>query len=319
MSMDAIRTAPLGERDLAPALALLAGAYAAERRASPLLPPQLLGDPSRAEPGLRAVIARGAAGAYLGDRLVGYLGISACFPFKGQRAALVGETAHAAEPGMEKAPVYEALYTALGETLRAERARLHIAAHFAHDEALGSTLYRLGFGAFLAEELRDLSPVAAPAGVAVRREDDVGAVVDLDVEHRGFYRNPPIFLVKETDRAAAERDLRGQVDAGAALFVHDGDGGRPDAYFAVGPCAGEHEGRLLKGTGSAQVLGAYARPLARGKGVGAALLGACVAWARERGFERVMVEHETANLAGSAFWGRHFRPYLAFSMRYVEA
>lgn len=57
--------------------------------------------------------------------------------------------------------------------------------------------------------------------------------------------------------------------------------------------------------------------LARGA-VGAALLDACVAWARERGFERLMVEHETANLAGSAFWGRHFRPYLTFSMRYAE-
>jgi len=318
MSSIRIRTVPLGEGDLDGALELLRNAYAAEREVSPLLPPVLLGDPTRAEPGLRAMLARGAGGAWLDDRLVGFMGISACFPFKGFRAALVGEMAHAATAGAEVAAITEALYTALGDAMRAEGARLHIVAHFAGDDPLRTTLYRLGFGAFLAEELRDLSPIGAPTGVTARREDDVSAVVDLDVEHRAYYRSPPIFLVKDTDRAAAEGELREALGAGAAVFVHDDDDGRIDAYFIVGPCAGVGEGRLLRGTNSAQVLSAYARPGARGRGIGAALLDACVTWARERGFDRLMVEHETANLAGSAFWGRHFRPYLTFSMRYAE-
>jgi GNAT superfamily N-acetyltransferase len=314
-----IRTAPLDELDLDGALELLQDAYAAERDHSPLLPPVLLGNPRLAEPTLRACMARGAVGAWRGSGLCGFMGVAAFFPFKGQRAALVGEMAHAAAAGAEKVAICEALYAALGEGIRAQGAQLHIVAHFAGDEPLQSMLYRLGFGAFLAEELRDLSPVASQRGATVRREEDTRAVVDLDVEHRGYYRNPPIFLAKDTDRSAAERGLREALEAGAALFVHDDDGGRPDAYFMVGPCAGEHEGRLLRGTNSAQVFSAYARPSARGRGIGAALLDACIAWARERGFERLMVEHETANLLGSAFWGRHFHPYLTFSMRYVEA
>jgi GNAT superfamily N-acetyltransferase len=87
----------------------------------------------------------------------------------------------------------------------------------------------------------------------------------------------------------------------------------------VGRCRGEDEGRLLRGTNSAQILSAYAAPRVRGRGVGQALLDACVGWARAQGFERLMVEHETANLLGSAFWGCHFRPCLTISMRYVEA
>jgi len=318
MSSIRIWTAPLGEGNLGGALELLRNAYAAEREHSPLLPPVLLGDPLRAEPGLRAVLARGAVGAWLDDRLVGFMGVAACFPFKGLRAALVGEMAHAAAPDAPTAAIYEALYTALGGALRVEGAPLHIVAHFAGDDVLRATLYRLGFGAFLAEELRDLSPVAAPRAVTARREDDVSAVVDLDVEHRAYYRSPPIFLVKDTGKDAAERDLAAARKDGAVVFVHDDDDGRIDAYFIVGPCAGVGEGRLLRGTNSAQVLSAYARPGARGRGIGAALLDACVTWARERGFDRLMVEHETANLAGSAFWGRHFRPYLTFSMRYAE-
>lgn len=41
-------------------------------------------------------------------------------------------------------------------------------------------------------------------------------------------------------------------------------------------------------------------------------------WARDAGFDRMFVEHETANLEGGAFWRRHFSPYLVFSMRYVD-
>ena len=33
-----------------------------------------------------------------------------------------------------------------------------------------------------------------------------------------------------------------------------------------------------------------------GKGAGKVLLGRCIFWARGRGFERIMVEHETADL-----------------------
>jgi len=318
MSTSAIRTAPLGERDLAPALGLLQEAYAAERAHSPLLPPVLLGDPRLAAPALRTSMANGCVGAYLGDRLCGFMGVAAFFPFKGLPAALVSELCHAAGGAAQQRAIYESLYTALGEVLRDGGARLHIIAHFAGDGALQQTLYRLGFGAFLAEELRDLAPIEGRRGVQVRQVADFLAIADLDIEHRAYYRSSPIYLVKDTGRDAVERGLRAAQRDGAALFVHD-EGGRPDAYFIVGRCRGEGEGRLLRGTNSAQVLCAYARPGARGRGVGQALLSACVGWARAEGFERLMVEHETANLLGSAFWGRHFSPYLTFSMRYVEA
>ncbi len=318
MSTSAIRTAPLGERDLAPALGLLQESYAAERAHSPLLPAVLLGDPRQAEPSLMTSLANGCVGAYLGDRLCGFMGVAAFFPFKGLRAALVSELCHAAGGVAERRAIYESLYTALGEALRTKGARLHIVAHFAGDLVLRETLYRLGFGAFLAEELRDLSEIRSPGDIAVRQVQDVQTILDLEIEHRAYYRTPPIFLSKDTGRAAVERDLLAAQRDGAALFVHDEDGS-PSACFHVARCKGLEEGRLLRDTNSAQVLSAYARPRSRGRGVGRALLNACVGWARSQGFERLMVEHETANLLGSAFWGRHFNPYLLFSMRYVEA
>jgi GNAT superfamily N-acetyltransferase len=318
MSTSAIRTAPLGERDLEPALGLLREACAGERRHSPLLPPVLLGDPRQAEPSLKTCVAKGCVGAYRGDRLCGFMGVADFFPFKGLPAALVSELCHAADGASETGEVYESLYTALGETLRAKGARLHIVAHFAGDAALQQTLYRLGFGAFLAEELRDVSEIRSPGDIAVRQVEDIRSILDLEVEHRSYYGSSPIFLTKDAGRESVERDLLAAQRDGAAMFVHD-EGGNPSACFHVARCKGREEGRLLRGTNSAQILSACARPGARGRGVGQALLSACVGWARAQGFERLMVEHETANLLGSAFWGRHFSPYLTFSMRCVEA
>ena len=184
MSTSAIRTAPLGERDLASALGLLQEACAAERAHSPLLPAIVLGDPRQVEPALKTCVANGCVGAYLGDRLCGFMGVAAFFPFKGLRAGLVSELCHAAGRVAEKRAIYESLYTALGETLRAQGARLHIVAHFAGDDALRETLYRLGFGAFLAEELRDLAPIDEPRGVVVRK------VEGLPEHHRPGHRAP---------------------------------------------------------------------------------------------------------------------------------
>jgi GNAT superfamily N-acetyltransferase len=63
---------------------------------------------------------------------------------------------------------------------------------------------------------------------------------------------------------------------------------------------------------------AYVRAEARGRGIGTALLAACVEWPRQGRYARLFVEHETANISGAGFWSRHFSPYLYVSMRYVD-
>jgi GNAT superfamily N-acetyltransferase len=190
-------------------------------------------------------------------------------------------------------------------------------AAFANDLALRDTLYQLGFGAFLIERLRDLSAVDAAPGVEVVEERDFQTIAGIDADHRRYYRGSPIFLMKDDSPAAVRSALAAHQDRGDALFVYRQDG-RSKGYFVVGHCAGKNQGFLLQGSGTAQVLSAYAEPEVRGRGVGRALLGACVQWASRQGCSRLLVEHETANLSGSRFWQRHFDPYLCFSTRYVE-
>jgi GNAT superfamily N-acetyltransferase len=86
----------------------------------------------------------------------------------------------------------------------------------------------------------------------------------------------------------------------------------------VGKSTIDGEGFLLQETNTAQIKSAYTRPEMRGKGIGVALLQRAIEWSQQQGYERVFVEHETANIAGSRFWSRYFTPYLYYSMRYVD-
>ena len=147
--------------------------------------------------------------------------------------------------------------------------------------------------------------------------DDPEELVALEMEHRRYYRQSPIFLTKDDSREAALAGLHEDRSSGKTVLVYR-DHGKPSAYMSVGPCTGEQEGHLLLASNTAQVCSAYATPSVRGRGIGKALLQGCVDWARRCGYERLFVEHETANLAGTG-WARHFAPYLHFSMRYVEA
>jgi GNAT superfamily N-acetyltransferase len=307
---------PLDPSHLPAAANLVHRAYQAERLSSPLLPAELLGSRQRILPYLERCLPNGCVGALDGGELVGFMGVSAYFTFKGQKAAFLREYSHAATE-KDKLAVYRALYAGLGEILTARRAQLHLIGHFAGDRVLREALFLFGFGALVAENLRNLSPVAGAADVPIIQEPDFAVVETLEIEHKNYYRDPPIFLIKDASPEQVRARLAEQQQAGDVLFVY-WKNGEPAAYFTVGPCRGLEEGFLLRDSNTAQILGAYARPDSRGKDIGKALLNRALAWAREQGYARMFVEHETANVYGGPFWRKHFSPFLYFSMRYVE-
>ncbi len=307
----------------AAAFALFCQAYAGARRAQPLLPP-LAGDH---ETYLQRCVERAFMGtgvvAWQGDAIAGFMTAGSPFVVRGLPAVLVPEYGHAVVRGA--APVlYGLLHAALAERWVREGVQLHLIGNFAVDGDTTAALHELGFGAIVAECLRDVSapvtdPRVEPTGVhveAIGPEEPWDDLIPLASEHATYYRRSPIFLVKDEDVHAVAADLEEHRRAGDHLFVHR-SGGAPLAYLIVGRCRGGSEGRLLAGTNTAQVRSAYAVPALRRRGIGTVLLHHAVTWAREAGFERLFVEHETANLEGSSFWQRHFSRFLVFSMRYV--
>jgi GNAT superfamily N-acetyltransferase len=308
--------------------ALFRGAYLRARRANPLLPALTVDHETRLRGRVERAFAHGGVAAWRGDALRGFMVAGPPFAFRGATAALVPEHGHAVAEG-EEATLVGPLYAAVAERLQREGVPLHLIGHFAADGATASSLFELGFGAVVRERLRDVSDVAVAEEARADHQAWLGrvervpqaapweALAPLAAQHAAYYRQSPLFMVKDASLEAASADLGAHRSVGDAAFVVRADDA-PLAYLIVGSCPGESEGRLLAGTATAQVRSAFVVPAARRGGIGGALLQHAVAWARDAGFERLFVEHETANPLGAPFWGRHFASFLTFSMRYVD-
>jgi GNAT superfamily N-acetyltransferase len=309
---------PFTQKHLEPAVALFSESYRQEQEHSPLLPTRARDDPAWIREALSACLDNPGVAVMQNNRLAAYMVTGVQFPWKGQRAALVPEYSHSAI-APDKETLYQRMYMHLAQLWVDDHVHLHLIGHLAHDKVLQETLYQLGFGAILAERLRDLSPIDAPTDIAVVEERDVRKLADLELEHNCYYPKAPIFITKNTERSAMLADLDEHAQAGDVFFTYHEDG-IPRANMIVGRSASilEGEGFLLRDTNTAQIKGAYVQPDMRGKGVGAALLNRAIQWAQVQGCARLFVEHETANFYGSHFWRKHFTPYLYFSMRYVD-
>jgi GNAT superfamily N-acetyltransferase len=305
------------ERHLDEATDLFLKVYRQERRHCRTLPSMPFGDETRLWEGIAALAETGGVAAFEDGTLIGYLFHGYQFTFKGQTTVMVPEIGHAAALNASTA-IYPKMLAHVGNFWSEQRASLHILGYLAHDADLETLLYRFGYGQILTERLRDLSAVGSGPEIDVEEGDDLDALAALDAEHRRYYAGSPIFVNKPAgDRETIIRDLDEERERGSVFFVHSRDG-HPVGYFVVGPSAPDGEGLLLRATNSAQIRGAYVQPAYRSQGIGRALLDTCLRWADAQGFDRLLVEHESANLPGRAFWGRYFTPFVRYTMRYVE-
>jgi len=216
---------PFTQKHLDTAVALFRESYRKEREHSPLLPTRALDDPTWLRDALAACLDNALWNSDPGvavmrdARLAAYMVTGAQFPWKGQRVALVPEYGHSAITE-DKETLYQRMYMHLAQIWVDAHTHLHIIGHLAHDDILRETLYQLGFGAILAEQLRDLSPIDAPTDIAIVQEPDIHKLADLELEHNRYYPKAPVFLTKDTDRSAMLADLDEQAQAGDAFFTY---------------------------------------------------------------------------------------------------
>ena len=308
---------PFTRDHLAPAVALFIEAYREEQVASPLLPQRAIDEPDWIRDELHSYLGNPGVAVIGGGQLVAYMLTGPQFQWKGQSCALVPEFCHSATRA-QKQTLVQSMYVRLAQEWVDRGIHLHLIGHLAHDQILQETLYQFGFGAILAERLRDLSDVHVRDDVTIVEEHDMSRLVELDLEHKGYYPRSPIFLHHGTaDGAQALASLEAHVAQGDVIFAHY-DQGQPCAYLTVGTSKVDGEGFLLRNTNTAQIKGAYTRPAYRARGIGTALLQRAIQWAQHHGYERLFVEHETANVHGGNFWRRHFTLYVHYSMRYVD-
>jgi GNAT superfamily N-acetyltransferase len=294
---------------------LFADSYRVECRDNPLLPTRAADEPAWIAASLGEALANPGVAVFSDSNMLGYMCTVYQFDYRGVRAAACPEYAHASVLA-DKAFLYRLMYMELGAEWVSTGAQIHIFGHLSGDLILRDTLFQLGFGAVVAEQLRDLSPVRSADKVEIIDEKDISGLVELQVEHNRYYGASPIFLSKDTDRSMVRARLEEHQMAGDSFFVCY-DQQEPSACFIVGSSPDQGEGYLLRNTGTAQIKSAYIKPQLRGQGIGKALLQRSIEWSVRQGFQRLFVEHETANFHGGMFWCRYFCPFVYFSMRYV--
>ena len=310
--------APFTEDHVGAAVELFACDYRREQEQSALLPSQTIDNADSVRDTIKPLLPNPGVVVLQDNHVVAFMLSGYWFPFKGQKAVIVPEYCHASILP-DRRELYQIMYMRLAQEWIGSHTHLHIMGHFAHDTVLRDSLYQLGFGAIIAEALRDLSRIPGAHISDIVEETDIERLLDISIEDGLYYRDAPVFIVKETEaderRAILESSLR-QGDIYFASYGNDG----ADAYLSVGQSDSGtlKEGFLLRGTRTAEIKNAFVRADIRGTGIGTSLLQRAVDWSVERGYKRLFVEFETANYFGGNFWRRHFTPYLYFSMRYID-
>jgi GNAT superfamily N-acetyltransferase len=308
--------APLTQEYLEPAVELFIRNYKYEQELSPLLPSRVIDEPRWIYGALQSKLANPSVVVIERDHILAYMVTGDQFLWKGQQATIVPEYCHSAI-AMKKRELYQRMYMYLAQEWVNQHIHLHLIRHFAHDPILQETLYQLGFGAILAERLRDCSAVDQRHDLAIGVEQDVSKLITLQIEHHRYYPQSPIFISKPTEQQDVLAELEAHAQQGDVFFVYY-EQHEPCAYMMVGTSTIDGEGFLLQQTNTAQIISAYARPEMRGKGIGTALLQRAIQWAQQQGYERIFVEHETANFYGGNFWCNYFSPFIYASMRYID-
>ena len=312
-----LNVAPLQEEHLTDAADLFTTRYKAARRADPNLP----GCHERAEsilPKLRELAEKAPGVAAIREgKLTGFMLGQVMDEFRGRRAVYSPEWAHAAE-GNGQREIYRRMYAHLSAHWVADGCFSHLITMLSNDHEAVDAFFWMEFGICAVDTIRDLKCVAGRVGdVEIRRAcvDDADVVVGLAHGLDDHMAGAPVFMAcleKTTQEEITSRLTDSQ--SRSWLAYRDGEA---VAYLSIQP-GNPSAAYIINDEGTASIKGAFTKPAARGKGIGAALLNNAIEWARSAGYKRCSVDFEPQNIPGGSFWLKHFRPVCYSVIRHID-
>jgi GNAT superfamily N-acetyltransferase len=320
-----IEIVALTEDEVPAAGQLVAGRHARERRRFPLLP-AAYEDPARAADLVRRTLAvTDGVAAVDGGRLVGFLTSLDAVPepssplarYAPARAALHLVHGHAVADDVAPGPIAAALFARLAARALERGVTDHVVhVPIGHDDAWVT----LGFGRANAVAVRDRARVDVDAGgdVRIATSDELDVVDRLVDEEAVFHAGSPMF---RPYRRAATADavraaLADELASADHAFLLARRGGRDVGVLSVAPGLGSP---LYVPDGAAYIAATAVLAEARGGGVGAALVAAAMAWAREHGHRAACLHFATTNMTSTAFWtGIGFTPVMLHLRRVLD-
>jgi predicted N-acetyltransferase YhbS len=299
--MPGLEIEPFADDHLDAAADLLAERHARHRQAEPLLPHVTDFRPHLEE----SWRAEGASGwfALAGGEPAGYLIGSPRGEVWGKGNVWVGLAGHA----VREPETVRDLYRAAAEAWFEQGLRRHYALVPATETALVDAWFRLSFGAQHAQGIQEV-PAATNGvpGFVVRRgrAEDAETAAAIDLILPEYQARSPVFGAgkppSRQELVADYAESLGNDDEGILVVEQEG---RPVGLLTVADVSRSSMHSGLARPERAAILGfAATLPEVRGSGAGIALTNACFDWARERGYETIVVDWRETNLLSSRFW-----------------
>jgi GNAT superfamily N-acetyltransferase len=249
------------------------------------------------------------------DDVVGFLGAFA-LSGRGRRWVYSPDWACAAA-GPDPRATFEALYADRAAAWVADGIRTHFIGALANEHEFVETASWLGFGRNTVDAIRGMAPLSAPAGIAVRLAGtaDVETVASFEHGLRQHLSSAPVLFALGPRLSQADH-ARVLSDPHTATLIANIDG-EPVGCLRIGP-ASDDAPLLMRGDGLASISRAFTVHGRRNQGVATALLSKSIEWGRDRGYSRLGVDFETANVLAARFWLKHFTPVWYALARHIE-
>jgi GNAT superfamily N-acetyltransferase len=300
-AMPGLETQPFADEHLDAAADLLSERHARHRKAEPLLP-----DVTDFRPHVEAAWrAEGASGwiALADGDLAGYLLGSPREHIWGEGNVWIGVEGHA----VREVETVRDLYAVAADAWVEQGMTRHYAMVPATDRDLVDAWFRLSFGAQHAQGIQEV-PAATDGvpGFTVRPgvPEDAETAAKIDLMLPEYQAGSPVFGVgvplTGPELVDEYREGLANEDEGILLVEQDG---RPVGLLVVADVSRSTMHSGLSRPERAAILGfATTLPEVRGSGAGLALTNACFDWAREHGYETIVVDWRETNLLSSRFW-----------------
>jgi len=234
MSSD-YQVVPFTADHLRAAVELFVCDYCREQEASPLLPSETVDNADSVCNAIKPLLPNPGVAILKDNQVLGFMLSGYRFSFKGQQAMFVPEYCHASILP-DRSELYQIMYMRLANEWIRDHIHLHVIGHFAHNTVLRESLYQLGFGAIIAEALRDLSEVQGAHTTDITEEPDIERLLNISIEDSHYYANSPIFIGKETEAGERRAILESSIREGGTYFAFY-ENGEAGAYLSVGESA----------------------------------------------------------------------------------
>jgi GNAT superfamily N-acetyltransferase len=316
-----IQIEPLTAEHLEAAAGMVAERYRAARAEIPMLPAAYVAAGAVA-PRLQVHIGHVPGVVALdAGRPVGFI-MSLLVSNRAERMAYVPDFAHGAETG-RKYELYRLMYAEIADQWLANGCFMHGITLYPQEQAASASWFSVGFGLTVMDALRvvkspgDIDGQSRPTDLELRRAspEDVDLVTALEYGLVRHLSSSPAFLplVLEERRRSLEDWIADQRHA-LWIVVREDE--------AVAHMRFEPSEQLVLPTSTEKtvaITGAFTRKDSRGVGIGTTLLQTGLHWAHTLGYTHCSVDFESANLAGSAFWLRHFAAVTHSLVRRVDS